>query len=281
MIVVDKEQCVGCGQCVKICHEHCMVLVDNTVTIDYQFCSTCAQCIAVCPQQVLSWDGAVPVPFDGSRLPSPEHLDELFRQRRTIRFFKEEKIDRKLLEEIVVYGICAPTNNYDMRAIVIDDQETLAEFDQVHVQYTVRMHNLLYRPRIVSMVARIVGLGGAYLQAKPKIEAIVEAGHSYQSPPAAVVFIVGNKRVPLSVESAQYALSNMIYYAQAKGIGSHLWGPGQLFYDRSNAIRERLGLQKRDHILGTVLLGYPAVKFRNKVRGKTLPIQWNDGRDRA
>jgi len=27
------------------------------------------------------------------------------------------------------------------------------------------------------------------------------------------------------------------------------------------------------------LLGYLAVKFRNKVQGKTPPIQWNDGRD--
>lgn len=280
MIVVDQEECAGCGQCVKICHEHCMVLVDNTVTIDYDFCSTCTQCIAVCPQQALSWDGAAPVPYDDSRLPSPEHLDELFKQRRTIRFFKEDKIDRTLLEEIVGYGIYAPTNNYELRAIVVDDQEIIAELDRIHVQYTRRLHNLFFRPMIVSALARMLGLSGAYLQAKPKVEAIVEAGHSYLSPPAAIVFIVGNKRVPLSVESAQYALANMIFYAQVKGIGNRLWGPGQLFYDRSKTIRQRLGLQKRDHILGTVLLGYPAVKFRNKLHGKTLPIQWNNGRDR-
>ncbi|MFQ5855559.1 MAG: nitroreductase family protein [Anaerolineae bacterium] len=94
---------------------------------------------------------------------------------------------------------------------------------------------------------------------------------------AAIVFIVGDKRIPLSVESAQYALSNMIFYAQAKGIGSCPWGPGQLFYDRSKPVRKRLGLQKREHILGTLLLGYPAVRFANKVEGKTLRIQWNGG----
>jgi len=69
----------------------------------------------------------------------------------------------------------------------------------------------------------------------------------------------------------------MTFYAQARGIGSRLWGPGQLFYDRSKAVRKRLGLGKREHILGTVLLGYPAVKFRNKVQGKTLGIQGNTG----
>jgi hypothetical protein len=69
----------------------------------------------------------------------------------------------------------------------------------------------------------------------------------------------------------------MIFYAQARGIGSCPWGPGKLFYDRSRSVRERLGLQKRDHILGTLLLGYPEVSFSNKVEGKALPIQWNGG----
>jgi Pyruvate/2-oxoacid:ferredoxin oxidoreductase delta subunit/nitroreductase len=279
MIVLDKEKCTGCGQCVKICHEHCMALVDHTVVIDYQYCSTCTQCVAACPQQALTWNGALPIPYDNSRLPSAEQLDELFKQRRTMRFFKEDKIDRPLLEEIVGYGIYALTNNFDLRAIVIDDQEIMAELDRVHVQYTVRLHNLLYRPRIVSLLARMMGVSSAFEQARPKVEAIVENGHSYVSPPAAIIFIVGDKRVPLSVESAQYALANMTYYAQAKGIGSRLWGPGQLFYDRSKTVRKRLGLERREHILGTVLLGYPAVKFRNKVHGKTLPIQWNDDED--
>jgi NAD-dependent dihydropyrimidine dehydrogenase PreA subunit/nitroreductase len=279
MIVIDTERCTQCGLCAKICHEHCLALVDHTVAIDYDLCSTCTQCVAVCPQQALTWNGAVPIPCDDSRLPTAEQLDELFKQRRTIRFLKEAKIDRTLLEEIVGYGIYAPTNNYDLRAIVVDDQEIMAELDRVHVRYTVRIHNFLYRTKIASPLARIFGASSAFEQARPKVEAIVEAGRSYQDPPAAIVFIVGNKRVPLSVESAQYALANMTYYAQAKGIGGRLWGPGQIFYDRSKTIRKRLGLQRREHILGTVLLGYPAVKFSNKVQGKTLPIQWNDGQD--
>ncbi len=275
MIVVDKQKCTQCGQCVKICHEHCMALIDHTVMIDYQFCSTCTQCIAVCPQQAILWDQVLPIPYDKARLPSPEQLDELFKQRRTIRFFKDEKIDRTLLEEIARYGVYAPTNNYDLRGIVVDDEEIMAELDRIHVQYASRMYNLLYRTKVVSILARMIGLLAEYLEAKPKFEAIVEQRHSYLSPPAAIVFIVGDKRVPLSLESAQYALSNMIFYAQARGLGSRLWGAGQLFYDRSKAVRKMLGLHKRDHILGTVLLGYPAVKFRNKVEGKRLPIQWN------
>jgi uncharacterized Fe-S center protein len=38
MIVVDEDQCIGCGSCVEICHEHCMALVDDVAKINYEFC---------------------------------------------------------------------------------------------------------------------------------------------------------------------------------------------------------------------------------------------------
>ena len=48
-----------------------------------------------------------------------------------------------------------------------------------------------------------------------------------------------------------------------------------MYFDRDKNIRKHLGLAKREHILGTLMLGYPALKFSNKVLGKTLPIEWN------
>jgi len=71
----------------------------------------------------------------------------------------------------------------------------------------------------------------------------------------------------------------MIFYAQAKGIGSCPWGNGPVFLDRAKAARKRLALQKHEHMLGALLLGYPAVKFANKMEGKTLSIQWNGGQN--
>jgi nitroreductase/NAD-dependent dihydropyrimidine dehydrogenase PreA subunit len=275
MIVVDKDKCAECGSCVEICHEHCMALIDDTININYELCSTCTQCIAVCPQQAISWDGVPPVAYDEARLPSPEQLDELFKERRTIRFFKEDKIDRTLLEEIVKYGIYTPTNNYDLRAIVVDDEEIIEALDRILLQSVSRIYNVVFKPKIVfNLIRRITPALDP--KDKVKMESALERGHAFHHPPA-LVFIVGDKRIALSEASAQYALYNMILYAQAKGIGSSLWGSAPTFLDRSKAVRERLGLQKHEHILGALGLGYPAVKFANKVEGKTLDIQWNDG----
>ena len=276
MVTVDKDKCTGCGSCVKICHEHCIALVDDTVSIDYEFCSTCTQCVAICPEQALSWDGVPPVAFDEARLPSPEQLDELFKQRRSIRSYKKDKIDRALLEEIVTYGIYAPTHNYGFRAVVVDDEEIIEALDRILMRFVSMLYNVAFRPKIVGVLARLIGRSEEYLLNKPKIESSLERGFSFHHP-AAIVFIVGDKRIPLSADSAQYALANITFYAQVRGIASCLWGNGPIFMDRSRAARRLLGLQRQDRIFGALFLGVPKVRFRNRVEGRTMPIQWNGG----
>ncbi len=272
MIIVDKDKCTACGLCVKICHQRCMALTDSTVTINHELCSTCTQCIAVCHQQALSWDRVPPVAYDKARLPTPGQLAELFKERRTIRFFKEDKIERALLEEIVGSGIYAPTTNYSLRAVVVDDEGLIEELERISVKFHLRIYKLFVKPRIVfNLISRITPA------LNPKIKAKFESRRRDFFSPAAMVFIVGDQRIHLSEPSAHYALYNMILYAKVKGIGSCLWGAGKIALGRGKAAKERLGLHRDEHILGVLLLGYPAVKFANKVEGKALSIQWNGG----
>lgn len=281
MIVVDKKKCGGCGLCVRICHEQCIVLAggsgDTVAQINHALCSTCTQCIAVCPQQALSWDRVPPVAYDESRLPSAEQLEELFKQRRTVRSFKRDKIDRALVEEIVGYGIYAPTNNYELRAIVVDDPAIMEALDAIIVGFVSCIYNLFYRSKMVFNLIRAI-TPAMDPKDKVKMEGDLERGRTFDTLSAAMVFVVGDRRIGLSEASAQYALYNMILYAQAKGIGSRLKGTGPIMLDRSKAARKCLGLQKQEHIVGTLELGYPAVRFRNKVAGKTMSIQWNGRR---
>ncbi len=220
-----------------------------------------------------------PLAYDRARLPSPEQLDELFKERRTIRQFRREKIDRALLEEIVGYGIYAPTHSFTLRAIIVDDEEIIALLDQAVMRFNARLYNLLYKPRIVRyLIPRIAPARAAeYLKAQPKLERALEAGRAYGSPPAAFVFLVGDRRIPLSTESAQYALYNITLYAQVKGIGCRNLVGNQMILNGSQEVRNRLGLGKHERLFGTLGLGYPAVRFRNKVEGRKLPIQWNGG----
>ena len=132
-------------------------------------------------------------------------------------------------------------------------------FNQLVSQYQDMVYNVAYRPKIVGAMARMIGISEEYLLNKPKIENSLERGFAFHHP-AAIVFVVGDKRIPLSADSAQYALANMTFYAQVKGIASCLWGNGPVFMDRSPAARRELGMRRHDRIFGALLLGYPAVR---------------------
>jgi nitroreductase/NAD-dependent dihydropyrimidine dehydrogenase PreA subunit len=276
MITIDKDKCTGCGLCEKICHESCIAVVDNSPNINYEVCSTCTQCIAVCPQKSLTWDNKPPIAYNKINLPSPEQLDELFRERRSTRLFKKDKIERAQLEEIVKCGIYAPTENFRLRAIIVDDEAIIEALEQVLMKITMRIYRFVFQPKFLSGLARMIGLSHTYLRSKAKVEEAVKRGHAFSSMPTAMVFIVGEKRIPLSDASAQYALSNMIYFAQSQGIGSCLSGNGPLFFDKDKEVRKHLKLHRRENILGALFLGYPVIKFANKVVGKAMAIQWID-----
>jgi NAD-dependent dihydropyrimidine dehydrogenase PreA subunit/nitroreductase len=272
LVTIDEARCIGCGTCVEICHEGCMTLDDGLVTIDHALCSTCTQCIAVCPQQALSWDGVMPAPYDRNRLPAPEQIEELLKERRTMRFFTEERIDRALLEEIVATGIYAPTNNYNLQAIIVDDEGTIALLDRICTDTAAKIYRFIYKPTpVFTMLSKLTS--SLKETDKVKFEHVMARGYTLRKPPA-IVFVVGEKWVAHSEASAQYYLYNMMLYAQTKGLGCCLWGGGKLLLDRNKIARERLGMRRGEHILGIVILGHPGVEFVNKVEGKILPIRW-------
>jgi NAD-dependent dihydropyrimidine dehydrogenase PreA subunit/nitroreductase len=279
VVIVDRDKCVGCGLCAEICHEHCIALVEGVASIDRALCSSCTQCIAVCPQQALSWDRVPPLAYDRARLPSPEQLDELFGERRTIRKFKRDKIDRALLQEIVRCGAYAPVHAFGFRAIVVNDEEIIELLDQVIMRFNRRLYDLIFRPRFFHGVVKTLtpGREAEYLKVKPKLESALAQGRAYPSPPVALILVVADRRVALSYPSAQYVLYTMNLCAQVRGIGCRNLVGNQMIANRSRAFRARLGLGKHERIYATMGLGYPDVRFRNKVQGKRMDIQWNDG----
>ena len=81
--------------------------------------------------------------------------------------------------------------------------------------------------------------------------------------------------MPFSLESAQYALYNMNLYSQTKGLGCRNLAGNQGILNKNKSFRKRLGLKKNEHIRGMIGIGYPKFKFKNKVQGEKMSIQWN------
>lgn len=50
---VDKEHCVGCGRCIKICAHDAPSITDGKATISHDKCVGCGRCIGVCPMDAV------------------------------------------------------------------------------------------------------------------------------------------------------------------------------------------------------------------------------------
>ena len=240
------------------------------VAVDHAVCSTCTQCIAVCPRKALSWDGVQPQEYDHAALPSAAALDELLKERRTIRDFTPEGVDRTTLEEIVSCGADAPTHNFHLRCIVVDRADIIELFDKEAFLFSQRVYRRFFQP---PLMRKLVALAPQlyreeFARARPKLEAGRQRGKAFKSRPAALLCVIGDARVPLSLESAQYALYNMTLFAQVKGLGCQNLVGNQMVFNRSKAIRLRLRLGKHEKIVAMMGVGHPAVTFMNKVLGQ-------------
>ena len=54
--VVDKEKCVACGACARICAHDAPNLVDGTMFVDWNKCAGCGRCIDTCPVDAIEAD---------------------------------------------------------------------------------------------------------------------------------------------------------------------------------------------------------------------------------
>jgi NAD-dependent dihydropyrimidine dehydrogenase PreA subunit/nitroreductase len=278
MVTIDERKCKGCGDCIKICHEYCMFLEKERIKINYELCSTCGQCIAICSKQALSWNQNPPQKYSVAKFPSAKEVDELLGQRRTIRYFKKEKPPRSLVEEIVNYGILAPSHHHDFRIQIIDEDELLKQIEQTVYKYNQRIYRYLYKPKMVRNIIKLVSSPMQYKEyerARPKLEKSLKIGKAYESLPPFIVLILGRKNFPLSVESAQYILYNINLYGMSQGIGSRILVGNQMFLNNNQKLKKHLGISKKENIYGMLGIGYSAVKYSNKIMGRKFDIQWN------
>lgn len=53
---IDKERCIGCGQCIAVCYADVIRMDEETkkaVVMYPQDCAMCCWCIALCPQNAV------------------------------------------------------------------------------------------------------------------------------------------------------------------------------------------------------------------------------------
>ena len=92
-VEINKDICIGCGECVKDCVSEKIKLVGGKAQFMYERCIECGHCYAICPTGAVTMtkypDAKEEKPFDISAFDS-EKLLLAMKSRRSIRRFKKE-----------------------------------------------------------------------------------------------------------------------------------------------------------------------------------------------
>jgi ferredoxin len=75
MILVNYEDCKGCGDCVDACPVSAIFLKNDTVFIDQELCEGCQACVDACPQGALVYAAVQPEPKSVVMIPEPAGVE--------------------------------------------------------------------------------------------------------------------------------------------------------------------------------------------------------------
>lgn len=129
---VDYEKCIKCGLCIENCPTKALVCDDNkSPKMDKpKNCMKCQHCLAVCPCGAISIMGKNPDNSASIKKINDEDILNLIQSRRSIRKYKQENVDKEIIQKLKDMLNYVPTgkNNHKLHFSFIEDIETMDDF---------------------------------------------------------------------------------------------------------------------------------------------------------
>ena len=260
-VIIDEESCTACKQCMQVCIRDNIVVDDFAVETGSN-CFECGHCMAICKQKAItlkSYEGKEDRIQDYNPRELPVEYDDLLqflKQRRSIRWFKNKKIDKETFDKLFEGAYYSPSaqNEQDVEFVVLDDR--LDEF--------------------MSLVYDIIKVE------EDEFFRIKEFG-DYLSDNSTKEFhplLWEGKQLILTFStdktSAVIANTRLELLAYSLGLG----GFYSLFILKADEIdHDRLmeffpNIDKNKHMYSTFIIGYPKKRFRRTIPHKDIKVTY-------
>ena len=238
-INIDPSLCIRCGSCIKDCPDGVLRMTSSSAEYNGQFCVRCGHCVAICPKNAVTITGydEPPEEMNPESGIDPDALLGLVKSRRSMRQFTDKDVPHEAVVKILEAGRYTPTggNRQDVSYIVLREKKD--ECEKIALETLHRM-----RPELEKAAPYIKNL---------------KIGEKFMFKGAPVVIVI-KADDPLN---GALAASMMELMAQALGLGVLYSGFFTRVLKVSDELKQMLSISATDHIVTTLVIGDPAVKY--------------------
>ena len=260
-LMIDVEECIGCGQCKSVCIRD-NIEIDDVAYETGNNCFECGHCMAICPTKAVTLKifkgrenriaeynpNEIPVDYDD--------LLTFLKQRRSMRWFKKKKIDKDTFNKLIEGAYYSPSaqNQQDVEFVVLDNK--LNDFMK-HVYDIIKVEE--------DQFFRIKEFGD-YLRDNltKEYHPLLWSGHQ-------LILTFSTDKT-----SAVIANTRMELLAYSLGLG----GFYSLFILKADEIdHEKLmeffpEIDKNKHMYSAFIIGYPKKRFRRTIPHRDIEVNY-------
>lgn len=279
-LIIDQQQCTGCGWCVAVCPHSVFEVEEGKVHIIGASCMECGHCQAICPAQCITVTTIVENlelqhiqekkgVLSLSKL-SPAKVVQLMRSRRSCRNYTEKKVPVSLLQDLVKIGITAPsgTNSQGWGFILAPDRQEVEKIGAKTAAFYKKTNRLARNP-LLRMLVKLFGDDSLGIYYRKYYHSIEDGLRRWQEQgedllfhgATAAILVTGKKDASCPAEDALLATQNILLAAHSLGLGSCLIGFVVEAAKRDKMLRKALQVSENDDLYSVIALGYPAEKY--------------------
>lgn len=271
ILTIDKTKCKQDGICAAECPRRIITLENGNhfpriAAADEASCMVCGHCVAVCPHGALSVTGveveACPE-IKKELVLSWDQATQFLRSRRSIRWFKDEAVDRETLTRLIETARYAPTasNAQNLQWTVIEGREKLEPLSRQTIEWMERVVETQPASPAAGYFRRVVdgwtaGHDGILRTARTLIVPSAPKENA-------------NGLVDLSIALAYLELA-----ALPLGVGTCWAGLLRGAMLATPALVESMGLPEGHTWFYPMMIGYPKFKYHRLPERKAPVIHW-------
>ena len=260
-LMIDVEECIGCGQCKSVCIRD-NIEIDDVAYETGSNCFECGHCMAICPTKAVTLkifkgrENRI-VEYNPNEIPVDyDDLLTFLKQRRSMRWFKKKKIDKDTFNKLIEGAYYSPSaqNQQDVEFVVLDNK--LNDFMK-HVYDIIKVEE--------DQFFRIKEFGD-YLRdnSTKEYHPLLWSGHQ-------LILTFSTDKT-----SAVIANTRMELLAYSLGLG----GFYSLFILKADEIdHEKLmeffpEIDKNKHMYSAFIIGYPKKRFRRTIPHRDIEVNY-------